>query len=321
MKVLGLLILPLMIWAQALQPTLQIKVKSGAQDVIYDKGRLLISTNGSEVLFYDLNKSKSTGSIKIPQIKDFTGEKIDAKIFSVDKIGETVLFVSDSGQGGYSDLWFHENNQTKKILSAKNALSILKVKLIDPTHALLGLLGNEALLYDFKARKIIYRKQLEPSKFSDFSLSHDRARAVFGCESGVLDVIDTKTGKILKKLQGVNRDNVYKVAISHDIVAAAGKDKRGALYYLKSGKSDFIPSRFFIYSTALSPSGKRVAFTMDEENNIMIFDTQTKEKIATLHGQKSRANTIIFLDEDRIVGTSDDDSVMVWNLKQKKEQK
>ena len=69
----------------------------------------------------------------------------------------------------------------------------------------------------------------------------------------------------------------------------------------------------------MSPSGKRAAFTMNEENDIMIYDTQSKEKLATLKGQKSRLNTILFLDEDRVVGTSDDDRVMVWNLKPKEQ--
>ncbi len=319
MKRLWILIFPFYLLAQTLQPSLEIRVKNSAQDVVHDQNQLIIATSGSEVLLYDLKVDKAIQTIQIPQVKDFTGELIDTKIFSIDKMGDKILFVSDSGEGGYSDMWLYENNQTKKVLSAKDKLSIIKAKFIDPSHTLLGLLGNEAVLYDLNAHKIRYRKQLEPSKFSDFALSCDHSRAVFGCESGVLDVIDTKTGKILKKLKGINRDNVYKVALSHDIVAAAGKDKRGALYDLKSGKGDFIPSHFFIYSTALSPSGKQVAFTMNEENDIVIYDTQSKEKLATLKGQKSRLNTILFLDEDRVVGTSDDDRVMVWNLKPKEQ--
>jgi len=54
---------------------------------------------------------------------------------------------------------------------------------------------------------------------------------------------------------------------------------------------------------------------MDEQNNISIYNRATKTKIAVLKGQKSTLNTILFKDENVLFSSSDDNTVMVWNLK------
>jgi len=53
---------------------------------------------------------------------------------------------------------------------------------------------------------------------------------------------------------------------------------------------------------------------MDEKNNISIYNTVTKSKIALLKGQKSTLNIILFQDEDRLFSASDDNTIMVWDL-------
>jgi len=160
----------------------------------------------------------------------------------------------------------------------------------------------------------VYRVQLSESKFSDFALNEQRTQAVFACESGVLNVIDTQTGKVLKVLQGQNVDNVYKVDFKIGFVSAAGQDRRGALYEVNYEKGTYIQGDFLIYATSLSPLALRVAFAMDEENNISIYDVNTKSKIAILKGQKSTLNTILFQDDKRLFSSSDDDSIMLWKL-------
>ena len=129
-----------------------------------------------------------------------------------------------------------------------------------------------------------------------------------------MSVIDVKSGKILKELKGQNVDNVYRVDFKNGMVSGAGQDQRGSLYDVKSGKGEYIKGSFLIYSTALSPSASKVAFAMDEKNNISIFNTMTKSKTALLKGQKSTLNVIIFKDENRLYSASDDNTVMVWDL-------
>ena len=145
----------------------------------------------------------------------------------------------------------------------------------------------------------------------------DKGQVVFSCESGVLSVVEVKSGKVLNELQGQNVDNVYKVDFRSNVVSAAGQDRRGALYDAKSGKGSYIEGEFLIYGTALSPSTKKVAFAMDEKNNISVYNTSSKSKIALLKGQKSTLNVIIFKDENILFSASDDNTVMVWDLESK----
>lgn len=77
----------------------------------------------------------------------------------------------------------------------------------------------------------------------------------------------------------------------------------------------FLLLSFSLYAVpTLSPSAKRVAFPMDEANNIWVFETENKRNIALLKGQKSRLNTLIFKDEKTLFSASDDSRVNMWKI-------
>jgi WD40 repeat protein len=301
--------------APVILPTGTIEVNGTVKDMVYRDNTLVIGTDAGSMQVYDLDKGRFVMEVKLPDVKDFMGDPIPARVFSVDRIATRYLLLSDSGQSGYSDLWLYEEGRLQQLITAERKMALIKVRFIDKDHILLGYLSNEAALYDIKSGKERYRVQLSESKFSDFALNEDRSQAVFACESGVLHVIDTHSGKILHELKGQNVDNVYKVDFKQHIVAAAGQDRRAALYDLDTGKGEYIQADFMIYATALSPSAQRVAFAMDEANDITVYARQNKEIIAILKGQKSTLNTIIFKDEKRLFSASDDSTVMIWDIK------
>jgi len=303
------------VFAKDYKPFLKIDVKANAKDIVLgDNNQLVIGTDSSKLLVYDYDKKEFVKSIEIPKIKDFMGDTIDARVSSVDYLNGKYLLLSDSGIGGYADLRLHENNKTIDIFTEKDKLPIIKARFVDNDTILLGFLSNEVALYSLKDKKMIYRKQLNQSKFSDFALNEDKSLAVFSCESGENSLIETKTGKIIKVLKGLNVDNVYKIDIKKNIVACAGQDRRGSWYNIKSGKGDYIEGKFLIYATALSPDAKLIAFPLDEQNNIYIYNISTKSRIAILKGQKSTLNTIIFKDNSTIFSASDDNIVIMWKL-------
>lgn len=295
-------------------PIQQIEVNGTVKDMVLSDTLLLIGTDNGMVQVYDYGQHTFTKNIMLPKVKDFTGDTVPARVFSVDKIAQKYLLLSDSGKGGYVNLWVHENNESKQLLKAEDKIAAIKARFVSKEHILLGLLSNEAVLYDISKHKNLFRVQLSESKFSDFALNEEKTQAVFSCESGVLNVIDTQTGKILKVLQGQNVDNVYKVDFKQGIVSAAGQDRRGTLYDVSTGKGTYIEGHFLIYATAMSPSAKKVAFAMDEQNNITIYNRTTKSTIAILKGQKSTLNTILFKDENTLFSASDDNTVMMWKL-------
>ena len=307
-----------LVWLEAamvLSPVLEIPVNGTTKDMVLRGNELIIGTDSGVLQVYDYEAKVFTQTITLPQVKDFVGDMIPPRVYSVDKIEERYLLISDSGKGGYANLWIHENNVTTQLLRHTDKIAAIKARFVTKEQILLGLLSNEAVLFDIQSKKELFRVQLSESKFSDFVLNEAKTQAVYACESGVLNVIDTKTGKMLKELKSVNVDNVYKVDFKQGIVSGAGQDRRGALYDIVMGTGTYIEGSFLIYATGLSPSAKKVAFAMDEKNNISIYTRSSKSKIAELQGQKSTLNTIIFKDENILFSSSDDETVMMWRLK------
>ena len=297
-----------------LTATWQLDVNASVKDMVLHKGTLVIGTDNGTLKVYDLKEKKFTKIITLPKVKDFMGDLMPPKVFSVDAVANKYVLLSDSGEGGYVNLWIDEANKTTQIISAKDKKVIVKVRFVDRTHLLFGYLGNEVALYDLQSRKELYRVQLSESKFSDFALNETKKQVVFSCESGVLSVVDVLTGHVVKVLQGQNLDNVHMVDFKQGTVSTAGQDRRGALYDVNTGKGNYISSDFFIYATGLSPSTKLVAFTMREDNTITVYNRNDKSKIAELKGQNSTLNSIIFEDEYTIYASSNNSVIMMWKL-------
>jgi len=302
--------------SSTITPVHTIDINGTAKDLVIHNDLIDIATDMGHIEIYDKKSYKKVLSVSIPDVKDFMGDTIPARVMSSDFIDGRYLLLSDSGKGGYSDLYIYENDKLTQLLSADDKVSIIKARFIDKEHILFGYLSNEVSLFDIKTKKEIYKEQLSESKFSDFALNEDKTKAVFSCESGELSVIDVKSGKVVKVLKGLNVDNVYKVDFKKDRVSAAGQDRRAAIYSVSSGKGDYIQGNFLIYATALSPSSNLAAFAMNEQNDIMIYDSATKSLKFTLKGQKSTLNNIIFVNEHHLFSASDDSNVMEWELNQ-----
>ena len=297
-----------------LTPSLTIEVNGTTKDMVLQGDELILGTDSGVLQVYNYKSKKFTKNIILPKVKDFMGDMTSPRVFSVDKIENKYLLLSDSGTGGYVNLWVEEHGVLQQLLYPQDKQSAIKARFIDKEHILLGFLSNEASLFNIKSKKELYRVQLSESKFSDFSLNDNKTKAVFACESGILNIIETKTGKILKNLKGVNLDNVYKVDFKKDTISGAGQDRRASIYNSLTAEGTYIEGSFLIYATGLSPSAKKVAFSMDEKNNISIYKTQSKLKIAELRGQKSTLNTIIFKDENILFSSSDDSTIFMWKL-------
>ena len=298
-------------------PVASIDINGTAKDMVLSNNKLLIATDMGHVEIYDATSREKLQEISIPDVKDFMGDVIAARVMSADMIADQYLLLSDSGKGGYSDLYLFKEGKLSKLLGPEDKEAIIKARFVDEKHILLGYLSDEVALLDIGTKKELYRTQLSESKFSDFMLNEKKTEAVFSCESGVLSIVDVKSGKVIKELKGQNVDNVYRVDFKAGKVSGAGQDRRGSLYDVASGKGTYIEGEFLIYGTALSPSAKKVAFSMDEKNNISIYNTSSKSKIALLKGQKSTLNVILFQDEERLFSASDDSSIMVWDLNKK----
>ncbi|WP_331775793.1 WD40 repeat domain-containing protein [Sulfurospirillum sp. 1612] len=315
MRLLLLLLLCLQsVFSMNLKPIETIKMQGAVIDLENIGDRLYIGTDAGKMSVYDITQNKIVKTITLEKIHDFMDDLMPPKIYSVDAMGDKILLLSE-GENGVKNLFIEDNGVLKKVLGKKDHLTMSKAKFIDKDHVFIGLLSNEVLLYDLKNKKIIYQEQLSQSKFSDFALNEDKTKAVIACESGINYLIDTKTGKHIRTLEGANKDNVFKIAYKNGRVATAGQDRIGAVYRVKDGSYIEFHAPFLIYSVGLNHDASLVAFAFNDNNDIAIFRTDSSQRVYTLIGQKSTMNTIIFYDKKTMFSSSDDKYIMKWRLK------
>ncbi|WP_415396443.1 WD40 repeat domain-containing protein [Sulfurimonas sp. CS5] len=283
-------------------------------DIVLAGSKLYSATNASCVDVFDLKSKKIINQIKVNKIEDFMGDKVDSKIYSVDILDDKILILSQANQG-FRRVHIHQNNKSEVIISDEKKLTISKSKFLDKENILLGMLSNELVSYNIKTKTNNWIVQVSGAKFSDFVLNEDKSQAVIADESGDLKIYNTKNGKLIKTLEGQNLDNVFKVDYKNGIIATAGQDRRVVIYNNKSGSAYYKSSHFLIYSVGLSPSGKIVAFSSDENNNITLFNTTTKSTLGKFGGNKMTLTKILFLNENEFLAASDDKTVNLYKIK------
>lgn len=302
-----------LLFSAEMSPRSVIEASGNVQQIAYVDGNIIAGTSVGTLEMYKLSDATKLSSIEFPKIKDFTGDEVSPKIFSVDMIEKTLLAVVQATNGS-RELYIVEEGKPKVVIDSQANLFIAKAKFIDKNRILVALLSNEMLLWDVKNKKEIYRIQPNPSHFSDFALNENKTMTASSCESGEITLFDTQNGKIFKVLKGGNVDNVYKVDFKKEKVLCAGQDRRGIVYDVGSSAYDRFDGSFLIYAGALSPSLKWAAFAFNEQNDIVLFDLASKRKTHTLKGQKSTLNTIVFANDKELISSSDDKFIMIWRL-------
>jgi len=308
-KLLLLTLLISSLFSQDIKPFAKYKSSGAVVDIIVDGSFLYSTTTAGIVDIFDIKTKKIIKKIKVDKIKDFMGDMVEAKIFSIDKINKDIMVLSQ-GVSGYSRVYI--NN--KILIHSKDSLAIIKAKYLDKNTLLLALLSNEIISYDIKIKKENWRTQASGAKFSDFVLSEKKNEVVIADESGELKIIDTKNGKITKVLKGQNLDNVFQVDYKNGIIATAGQDRRAVIYAVKFNSAYYKKSDFLIYSVGLSPSGKLAGYASDENNNVTVFDTITQKVIGRFTGNRMTLTNILFLNEKEFFVASDDRTINLYKI-------
>ncbi len=300
--------------AKDLNPSSSLVSSGAVTNLVVKDNFLYAATAASSVDIFDLNEKEKIHSIKVEQIKDFAGDIIDSKIYSTDIIDEKVLILSQ-GKGGGRDIYIYENEKLENIVSAKDRLFIAYAKFLDNKHIVYALLSNQIYLYDIEKKEIINEIQISQSSFSHFSFDEAKKNLFIADESGIITQIDPRTFKKIKTFKGQNVDRVFQIDIKKNTLLAGGQDRRVSLYSLGFASASYIANNFLVYSVALSPSSKLGAYALNEENDVAVFDTSSKQTKFILRNNKSLLTNILFLNEDEILVASDDNNINYYNLK------
>ena len=299
--------------AKDLTPTSSLLASGGVIDLVLNNDKLYASTAASSVDIFDIKTQERIDSIKMPKIKDFLGDVIDSKIYSVDVLENNILILSQGEQGG-RNLDIYTNGKFENIIKDTQRQFIARAKFLDENHIIYALLSNQIYLYDIKNKKILKEIQISQSKFSSFRLTQDKSKLVACDESGVISMLDSKSFDILKTFRYQNLDNVFQVDIKNNLILTAGQDRRAAVYNLDTNEAYYKEYSFLIYAAALSPSTKLAAVASDEENNVTIFDTNTQANLYKLTQNKATLSNILFLNENEIIVTSDAKQINYYKI-------
>ena len=300
------------LFSQNLKPINTFLASGGVTDIVLKDKHIYIATANSSVDIFDINTSEHKNSIKIPKIKDFMGDLIDSKIYSVDIIKNRVLIVSQ-GEKGFRNIYEYIDGKIIPVITTTKKMYIAKAKYLNENKIILGLLSSQLFVYDLVKKEFDWETQVSHSKFSNFVLNEDKSKIIVADESGALKQILTKNGKIEKIYSGINVDNVFQVDIKNNVIITAGQDRRCAIY---DGLNQYYKkANFLIYSVGLSPSGEIAGFANNEDNDITIFNTKNKKELYTLKGHKMTLTNILFKNENELFSSSDANEVYYWNLK------
>lgn len=306
-------ILAMSINAKNIQPSFEYKASGGVTDLICKDHILYAATSASSVDIFDLEKKEKIDSIKLPKIKDFMGDIIDSKVYSIDVLEDKILILSQGFKGGRA-LNIFENGKLKEVLSDKKRMFIAKARFINKDIVIFALLSNQVYLYDINKKETIKQIHVSYSKFSDFVLDEKKEKIIVADESGNLTMLDTKNLAILDTFEKQNLDNVFDVDIKNGMIITAGQDRRSAIYTLDKKTAFYKNADFLVYSAALSPSNKIAAIAVNENNEVKIFDTHSKADLHMLLGNPATLTNILFINEKEVFVASDHEKINYYKI-------
>lgn len=295
-----------------LEPTKVFKASGTVQDIVYKDSKLYAGTSNGSVEIFDTISGEKIQTIKVPDIEDFMGDVIPAKIYSIDFVDGKILIASQ-GMRGYRNIFLYENGELKKIIGIDKKYFIQKASFIDANKIVFALLSNQIGVYDIKNKKLEYLKQISPSSFAHFMLSEDKKELVTTDESGVVRKLDISNGKVLDDKMAKNLDKVYQLDYKNGVILTAGQDRKSVIY--KDGSCDELHFDFLLYSCGLSPNAKLGGVAYNEKNEVLVFDVKSKKYLYKLVGQKATLTQILFINEDELYISSDDSQINYFKLR------
>lgn len=296
-------------WGGVITPSVSVKTSSPVLDFIVRGTTVWAATAGGEALEIDA-RGKVRSKVALAPITNYWGEKTAPKIMSIDLSpdGKTLVMAAEDG-------YLYSARNAKALKTAFSTKSVVKkVAFISNTKVMIALLSNEIVFFDLASNKTIKTLSGGTSPLSDMALSKDRQTAAIAGEAGIVSLIDTRSGRIVKHLSGGNVDNIYKLDFQNSRIITAGQDRRAIIYTAAGAIAGRYDGTFLIYSAALSPSAARAAVVFDEQNTITLIDTAKRRTIALAKGHGATLNRIVFVNEKRFVSCADENKILFWEI-------
>lgn len=290
----------------------KITAKSPINSINSHKNMLYISTDSGEVEIWDLQKRQFIKSIVLDNIIDIFGKDSPPRVFSTHTLDNKKILIVSQNNPDKSNISIYNNGIFKNIDLGEKSGIIKNAFFVSDDEVLIAIRSYEILLYNTKTNKIIWSLKPHFEVFTDLKINGNLA--ISSTEGGKIYVIDIKNGEILKILQGANFDYIYSLGSAKNIALTAGRDKICGIYHLDTGDFQRIKTEFMAFVVAISEDSTLGAVSYNENGDILLFKTQSLDKIDMLVGEKSPIEKIIFVKS--FVATFSGENVIFWEIKQ-----
>ncbi|WP_457623098.1 WD40 repeat domain-containing protein [Persephonella sp.] len=291
-----------------------VDLKSAITEIRVKDNNLYVSVELGKIFVLDLTTKKIKNIIEFPLIENYFGEKLNPKVFSIDICNNGNIVAVIEGSDGTRELKFidRQTGSISTVIEGKKRISMTKVRFVNDNQVVVATTGDEILLVTLKNGKIHYRKSVGMSTFSDMEINESKTLVAVGDESGDVHIADVKSGNLIKDLTGINVDRLFNVDFRGGKVASGGRDRRVAVYDLKTGKGKRFDGKFLVFGLGLSPSGKYLAYLFNDKNDVAVVNTETGSKVDMLTGHNYTVSVVLFLDESNIIIGCDDGKIFFW---------
>ena len=100
-----------------LKPTAVYTASGGVTNIVVRHDKIYVSTSASSVDIFDKTNHKLIKQIKVPQIKDFMGDIIDAKIYNADVSDNGNILMTVQDTSGFRELYLYNCRKNIKLIS------------------------------------------------------------------------------------------------------------------------------------------------------------------------------------------------------------
>jgi WD40 repeat protein len=158
-------------------------------------------------------------------------------------------------------------------------------------------------LWDARTGEERFRLQSHANRIGALAFSADGQRLASGGQNGPVKVWDTRSGQEVYSFQG-RRGSVSRLAFSPDGTALAAASQ----WLVSLLSADTVPGRVYLEGSsraaALSPDG-RLAASRGPENDVLVFDARTGQRLRRLKGHSQPVAAVVFSgDGNRLLSLS-----------------
>ena len=271
---------------------------------------LYLGTDGSELDIYNIKADKFLEPIKFRTVKTHFSDEEPAKIFSIDRLGDMLLVLTEMDYNErYLYVFKKENDGWSEVSNMRLAnKSAKKAFFIDEKTAVVSDFGNEIYYIDLESKKAVFKHKFSIALYVDFEINKTRDKIAIGAESGVIYIYNLKTRQTEQTLNFF-KDNMY---YKNGVVAVGSIDKQAGVF---NGSMSYFKSDFIVYATGLSDDAKTLAYMNGEESDILVYDIASKTKLATVKTGQQILNEIYLSDSGRLISVAYEKEVKFWSVK------